>query len=76
MGRHSKKLRVQGAQTYSGSHASYYPGAETLVIKLLFSPGNGNRRLTNNIDLNLLFPVSDSTAKPIIKSLVVQLRIC
>ncbi len=27
--------------THSGSHAGYYPGAETLSIKLLFSPGNG-----------------------------------
>lgn len=27
--------------THSGSHASYYPGAQTLAIKLLFSPGDG-----------------------------------
>jgi len=27
--------------THSGSHASYYPGANTMSIKLLFSPGNG-----------------------------------
>ncbi|MCE5273733.1 MAG: FAD-dependent oxidoreductase [Deltaproteobacteria bacterium] len=27
--------------THSGSHASYYPGAEAMSIKLLFSPGNG-----------------------------------
>ncbi|MDO9264653.1 MAG: rhodanese-like domain-containing protein, partial [Desulfosalsimonadaceae bacterium] len=27
--------------THSGSHASYYPGAEMMAIKLLFSPGSG-----------------------------------
>ena len=27
--------------THSGSHASYYPGAEIMSIKLLFSPGAG-----------------------------------
>ena len=27
--------------THSGSHASYYPGAELMSIKLLFSPTNG-----------------------------------
>ena len=27
--------------THSGSHASYYPGAENMSIKLIFSPGNG-----------------------------------
>lgn len=27
--------------THSGSHASYYPGAEMMAIKLIFSPGNG-----------------------------------
>jgi len=27
--------------THSGSHASYYPGAETMAIKLIFSPGHG-----------------------------------
>lgn len=27
--------------TYSGSHAAYYPGAETIAIKLIFAPGNG-----------------------------------
>jgi hypothetical protein len=27
--------------THSGSHASYYPGAELISIKLLFSPTNG-----------------------------------
>ena len=27
--------------THSGSHASYYPGSETMAIKLVFSPGNG-----------------------------------
>jgi NADPH-dependent 2,4-dienoyl-CoA reductase/sulfur reductase-like enzyme/rhodanese-related sulfurtransferase len=34
-------LPYQVSYTYSGSHASYYPGAETLTIKLIFSPGNG-----------------------------------
>jgi len=27
--------------SHSGSHASYYPGAEMMAIKLLMSPGNG-----------------------------------
>jgi NADPH-dependent 2,4-dienoyl-CoA reductase/sulfur reductase-like enzyme/rhodanese-related sulfurtransferase len=27
--------------THSGSHASYYPGATVMAIKLLFSPGSG-----------------------------------
>ena len=27
--------------THSGSHASYYPGAETMAIKLIFSPAHG-----------------------------------
>ena len=27
--------------THSGSHASYYPGAEPMAIKLLFAPGHG-----------------------------------
>ncbi len=27
--------------THSGSHASYYPGAEMMAVKLFFSPGNG-----------------------------------
>lgn len=34
-------LPFQISYTYSGSHASYYPGAETIGIKLIFSPGNG-----------------------------------
>ncbi|MGC9325594.1 MAG: FAD-dependent oxidoreductase [Desulfomonilia bacterium] len=28
--------------THSGSHASYYPGAEIMSIKLLFTPGSGS----------------------------------
>jgi rhodanese-related sulfurtransferase len=41
-----KTLRGYGlpyhvSYTYSGSHASYYPGAETITIKLIFAPGNG-----------------------------------
>jgi len=35
------RLPYLTSYTYSGSHASYYPGAETLAIKLLFSPGTG-----------------------------------
>jgi NADPH-dependent 2,4-dienoyl-CoA reductase/sulfur reductase-like enzyme/rhodanese-related sulfurtransferase len=27
--------------THSGSHASYYPGAELIALKLVFSPGSG-----------------------------------
>lgn len=27
--------------THSGSHAGYYPGSETMAVKLLFSPGTG-----------------------------------
>ncbi|MBS3755452.1 MAG: FAD-dependent oxidoreductase [Desulfobacterales bacterium] len=27
--------------THSGSHAGYYPGAEMIAVKLLFSPGTG-----------------------------------
>lgn len=27
--------------THSGSHASYYPGAELIAMKLVFSPGSG-----------------------------------
>ncbi len=34
-------LPYQVSYTYSGSHASYYPGAETLALKLIFTPGNG-----------------------------------
>ena len=34
-------LPYQVSYTYSGSHAAYYPGAETIAIKLLFSPGDG-----------------------------------
>jgi NADPH-dependent 2,4-dienoyl-CoA reductase/sulfur reductase-like enzyme/rhodanese-related sulfurtransferase len=34
-------LPYQVSYTFSGSHASYYPGAETIAIKLIFSPGNG-----------------------------------
>lgn len=38
---HAYGLPCQVSYTYSGSHASYYPGAETMAIKLLFSPGTG-----------------------------------
>ncbi len=45
-GQSEKKLQKQNipyrkSYTFSGSHASYYPGAETMAIKLLFSPGTG-----------------------------------
>ena len=45
-GQSEKKLRKQNipykkSYTFSGSHASYYPGAETMAVKLLFSPGTG-----------------------------------
>ncbi|RJP76493.1 MAG: CoA-disulfide reductase [Desulfobacteraceae bacterium] len=45
-GQSEKKLQKQNipykkSYTFSGSHASYYPGAETMAVKLLFSPGNG-----------------------------------
>lgn len=29
------------SHTHSGSHASYYPGARTMAIKLIFSPSSG-----------------------------------
>ncbi len=34
-------IPYQVSYTHSGSHASYYPGAEMMAIKLLFSPANG-----------------------------------
>jgi len=34
-------LPYQVSYTYSGSHAAYYPGAETMAIKLIFTPGSG-----------------------------------
>ncbi|MBA4367818.1 MAG: CoA-disulfide reductase [Desulfobacterium sp.] len=45
-GQSEKKLMQQNipyrkSYTFSGSHASYYPGSETMAIKLLFSPGTG-----------------------------------
>ncbi|HQG30368.1 MAG TPA: FAD-dependent oxidoreductase [Deltaproteobacteria bacterium] len=35
------KIPYLVSYTHSGSHASYYPGAEQMAIKLLFSPDNG-----------------------------------
>jgi rhodanese-related sulfurtransferase len=35
-------LPYQVSYTCSGSHAAYYPEAETMTIKLIFSPGRGN----------------------------------
>jgi NADPH-dependent 2,4-dienoyl-CoA reductase/sulfur reductase-like enzyme/rhodanese-related sulfurtransferase len=45
-GASEKTLKAHGvpylvSNTHSGSHASYYPGAQTMAIKLLFSPGDG-----------------------------------
>lgn len=45
-GANEKTLQKYGipylrSYTHSGSHASYYPGATTMAIKLLFSPGDG-----------------------------------
>ncbi|MFP4571671.1 MAG: FAD-dependent oxidoreductase [Desulfobacterales bacterium] len=34
-------IAYQAGYTHSGSHAGYYPGAETMAVKLLFSPGSG-----------------------------------
>lgn len=45
-GLNEKSLKEQNipylaGYTHSGSHAGYYPGAETMALKLLFSPGTG-----------------------------------
>lgn len=45
-GQSEKKLQEKcipylKSYTFSGSHASYYPGSEMMAVKLLFSPGNG-----------------------------------
>lgn len=45
-GKNEKSLKAQGIAymkcfTTSGSHASYYPGSESMTIKLLFSPSSG-----------------------------------
>ena len=37
----SQNIPYEVSYTHSGSHASYYPGAETMAIKLIFSPGHG-----------------------------------
>jgi len=34
-------MPYQVSYTHSGSHASYYPGAQIMAVKLIFSPGNG-----------------------------------
>jgi NADPH-dependent 2,4-dienoyl-CoA reductase/sulfur reductase-like enzyme/rhodanese-related sulfurtransferase len=34
-------LPYEVSYTHSGSHASYFPGATTMAIKLIFSPGTG-----------------------------------
>jgi NADPH-dependent 2,4-dienoyl-CoA reductase/sulfur reductase-like enzyme/rhodanese-related sulfurtransferase len=36
-----EKIPYQVSYTHSGSHAEYYPGAQMLSIKLLFSPAGG-----------------------------------
>jgi NADPH-dependent 2,4-dienoyl-CoA reductase/sulfur reductase-like enzyme/rhodanese-related sulfurtransferase len=45
-GANEKNLNEHGfpfqvSYTHSGSHASYYPGATVMAIKLIFSPGSG-----------------------------------
>jgi len=35
------KIPYLASYTHSGSHASYYPGASMMAIKLVFSPGSG-----------------------------------
>ncbi len=45
-GANEKQLLKHGipfktSYTHSGSHASYYPGASPMAIKLIFAPGNG-----------------------------------
>ncbi|HOI06826.1 MAG TPA: FAD-dependent oxidoreductase [Deltaproteobacteria bacterium] len=45
-GASEKTLKAHGvpylaSHTHSGSHAAYYPGAQMMAIKLLFSPGDG-----------------------------------
>lgn len=35
------KIPYMASYTHSGSHASYYPGAEMMSIKLMFSPNTG-----------------------------------
>jgi rhodanese-related sulfurtransferase len=37
----AENIPYTAAYTHSGSHAGYYPGAETMAVKLLFSPGTG-----------------------------------
>jgi len=37
----SRGISFLKSYTHSGSHASYYPGAETMSIKLLFAPDTG-----------------------------------
>lgn len=37
----AKEIPFLVSYTHSGSHASYYPGAEMMAIKLFFSPGSG-----------------------------------
>lgn len=36
-----QKIPYLVSYTHSGSHASYYPGAEQMAVKLLFSPNDG-----------------------------------
>ena len=36
-----QNIPYEVSYTHSGSHASYYPGSETMAIKLIFSPSNG-----------------------------------
>ncbi len=36
-----ENIPYRASYTHSGSHAGYYPGAEMIAVKLLFSPGTG-----------------------------------
>ncbi|NOY69258.1 MAG: FAD-dependent oxidoreductase [Deltaproteobacteria bacterium] len=37
----AREIDFMTSHTHSGSHASYYPGAEIMSVKLLFSPSDG-----------------------------------
>ncbi len=38
---HAQNMPYLASYTHSGSHASYYPGAEMMAVKLLFTPNKG-----------------------------------
>lgn len=37
----AENIPYEKSYTFSGSHSSYYPGADDMLVKLLFSPGTG-----------------------------------